>query len=245
MQQLNQALQVAYAAFQRGDLDTARKKLKRHKHPKAVHLLALVEKAAGDLDAARALLATAAKSDPSDPEIANNQGVLARKMEDMPGAEKAFRRALSIRPDFQQASTGLGRLLIDSKRWEDAAAVYEPLLAASPQDVTVRFGYATVQLELGAAETAEAIFDALIGAGNDVPEIRFMRARARLQLRRIDDALVDLRESYAAGPSNICLRLYAGAMWMTGDHDGFEKLLASAAEQPELWATPERAQKAV
>jgi tetratricopeptide (TPR) repeat protein len=237
MQLLNQALQAGYAAYQRGDLAAARERLSGFSHPKALHLLALVEKAAGDLEMAKALLEKAAKSDPADPEIANNQGVLARKMEDVPGAEKAFRRALSINPDFQQASTGLGRLFIDSKRWEEAAAIYGPLFAASPQAVIVRYGYATVQLEMGAAETAEAIFDALIKSGNDAPETRFMRARARLQLRRIDDALVDLRESYAAGPSNLCLRLLAGAMWMTEDNRGFEQLLTSAAQHPGLVVT--------
>jgi len=237
MHQLDQALQAGYAAFQRGDLSIARRKLKRHKHPKALHLLALVEKAAGHFDTAKALLTQAAKGDPSNPEIANNQGVLALQMGQIPRAEKAFRRALSIKPDFQQAATGLGRLLIDTKRWEDAATLYGRLLASAPQDVTVRYGYATVQLELGAAEIAEAMFDALVSSGNDLPEIRFMRARARLELGRTEDALEDLRESYASGPSNICLRVYAGALWMTEDHVGFEQLLANASEQPGLLVT--------
>ena len=237
MHRLNQALQAGYAAFQRGDLVAARQTLTPFGHPKAMHLLALVEKAAGNLDAAETLFARAAKGDPSDPEIANNQGVLAMQTGHLPQAEKAFRRALAIDPNFQQAATGLGRLLIDAKRWEDAAAVYGPLLAASPLDPTVRYGYASVQLEMGAAEAAEAMFDALVSSGNDAPAFRFMRARARLELGRIEEALDDLQAAYATGPSNVCLRVYAGALWMTEDQEGFGQLLASAAEHPDLVVT--------
>ena len=237
MHRLNQALQAGYAAFQRGDLIAARQKLTGFGHPKAVHLLALVEKAAGNHAIAASLLARAAKDDPDDPEIANNQAVLAKQMGRLPTAEKAYRRALTLNPNFQQAATGLGRLLIDAKRWEDAAAVYEPALAAAPQDPTVQYGYASVQLEMGAAEVAEAMFDALVRSGNDGPEFRFMRARARLELLRVDEALDDLRESYANGPSDVCLRVLAGALWTTADRTGFGHLLASAAERPELVVT--------
>ena len=237
MDRLNKALQTGYAALQRGELNAARTALTDFSHPKAVHLLALVEKADGNIDAAESLFENAAKSDPNDPEIANNQAVLAMQMGRASIAEKAFRRALVIKPDFQQAATGLGRLLIDSERWDDASAVYGPLLANAPRDVVVRYGYATVQLELGEAETAEATFQALINSGNDAAEFRFMHARALLELGRIDEALAELQVSYASGPSDLCLRVYAGVLWMTEDREGFSGLLAAAAEQPELVIT--------
>ena len=215
MHQLNQALQAGYAAFQRGDLVTARRKLSGFEHPKAVHLLALVEKAAGNQETAASLFARAVSDDPNDPEIANNQAVLAMQMGQLEMAERAFRRALAIKANFQQAATGLGRLLIDAKRWEDAAAVYAPLLASAPQDPVVRYGYASVQLETGAVESAEATFDALINSGDDAAAIIFMRARARLELGRTEEAIDDLRKSFADGPNDVCLRVYAGALWMT------------------------------
>ena len=237
MHQLNQALQAGYAAFQRGDLVTARRKLSGFEHPKAVHLLALVEKAAGNQETAASLFARAVSDDPNDPEIANNQAVLAMQMGQLDMAEQAFRRALAIKADFQQAGTGLGRLLIDAKRWEDAAAVYGPLLASAPQDPVVRYGYASVQLETGAVESAEATFDALINSGNDAPAIMFMRARARLELGRVAEAIDDLRKSFTDGPSDVCLRVYAGALWMTKDQDGFSQLLAAASKQADLVVT--------
>ena len=237
MHQLNQALQAGYAAFQRGDLVTARRKLSGFEHPKAVHLLALVEKAAGNQETAASLFARAVSDDPNDPEIANNQAVLAMQMGQLEMAEQAFRRALAIKANFKQAATGLGRLLIDAKRWEDAAAVYEPLLVSAPQDPVVRYGYASVQLETGAVESAEATFDALINSGDDAAAIMFMRARARLELGRTDEAIDDLRKSFADGPNDVCLRVYAGALWMTGDHDGFSRLLAAAANQVDLVVT--------
>lgn len=237
MPELNQALQAGHAALLRGDLNAARKQLGRHKHPKALHLLALVEKAAGDFDKALTLLAKAAKADPTDPEIANNQGVLHWQLGRVPAAEKAFRQALKIDPHFQQAATGLGRLLIDAKRWDDAEAVYGPMLAAAPQSVTIRYGYATTQLELGNTETAEAIFDALLSSDSDAAAIRFMRARSRLELGRIDEALADLQLSFAGEPTDLCLRVYAGALWMTEDRAAFEQLLVRASTIPALLIT--------
>jgi tetratricopeptide (TPR) repeat protein len=231
---LNDSLAAGYAAFQRGDLATARAALKPHDHPKALHLLALVEKAGGEFGTARVLLERAAAVDPSDPEIANNLGVLAQQTGDRAAAEAAFRRALSLKPDFVQAATGLGRLLIDSERWQDAEAVYAHLMSFASANVSVRYGFATVELGLGRAEAAEAVFEALIKEGNTAPQIYFMRARTRLQQNRVDEALADLQQAHAQAPSEDTLKTLAGTWWMSGDREHFDALMKSAVENPGL-----------
>lgn len=231
---LNDSLAAGYAAFQRGDLRTARAALAPHNHPKALHLLGLVEKAGGDFDAASRLFDRAAAADPKDPEIANNQGVLALQIGDRPAAERAFRRALALRPDFIQAGTGLGRLLIDSERWQDAEAVYEGLMAVASANVNVRYGFATVELGLGRAESAEAVFEALLDEGNAAPQIYFMRARTRLEQNRIDEALDDLELAHAQAPSEDTLKTLAGTRWMRGERERFDALMARAVLDPRL-----------
>ncbi|MEO1203926.1 MAG: tetratricopeptide repeat protein, partial [Pseudomonadota bacterium] len=223
--------------MQRGDQAAARAALSDLAHPKALHLLALVEKSAGDFDSARELLERAAVADPGDPEIANNQAVLAVQTGDRAAGEAAFKRALALRPDFLQAATGLGRLLIDEARWQEAETVYAKLKADSGDSVPVRYGYATVQLGLGHVEAAEATFDELVRSGNSEPQIRFMRARARLEQKRIEEALEDLEAAHATGPSEHTLKTLAGTLWMTGDRQRFDKLLGEAVRDPALVVT--------
>ncbi|MDJ0941240.1 MAG: tetratricopeptide repeat protein [Woeseiaceae bacterium] len=237
MQALNQALAAGYAAMQRGDLAAARQILSRERHPKAVHLLALVEKAAGNVSAAASLFEKAASLDPNDPEIANNQGVLAMQTGHMAVAETAFRRALGLNPAFIQAGTALGRLLIDEERWDEAATVYDDLIEREPENFVIRFGHATVLLGTGQADAAEAVFNALLAENSDLAEARFMRGRARLEQGRVEEALADLEDANVASPSELSLKTLAGALWMTGDRAGFESLLAQAAKQPELVVT--------
>ncbi len=152
-------------------------------------------------------------------------------------AELALRRTLVLQPKFIQASTALGRLLIDLERWDDAVPVYAALLQSAPDNLSARFGYATVQLGLGDCEGAEASFDALIREGNDRPAIRFMRARARLELGRVSEGLHDLQEAHNGQPSEYSLKALASTLWMRGDQVEFDTLLGDALKEPALLVT--------
>lgn len=234
MQSLNQAIQAGHAAYQRGALDEARRLLAPVNHPKAIHLLALVEKRAGNSAAALELLQRAAKLDRRDPEIANNLALLAHETGQLDLAETEYRRALKRKPDFPQASSGLGRVLIDLERWPEAIRLHEKLLAAAPDNIYIRFGLATALLGDGQAEKAEALFDALIEAGNRQPQIFFMRGRARLELAQVDAAVADLRQAHEQNPDVLSLKALGSALWMLGDKDGFDALLGQAALLPAL-----------
>ena len=180
MDKINQAIQAGYAAYQRGDFAEARRRLRRVKHPKAVHLLGLVEKGDGDLQKAMQLLRRAAALDSRDPEIANNLARTAQDTGDLDTAESEFRRALRIQPEFRPAMVGLSHLLVAIERWPEAHKLFAQLLPASPADPSLRHGFAMTLLGLGQPEEAEALFTALVEEGNKAPQIRYMRARARL-----------------------------------------------------------------
>ena len=231
----SQAIAAGHAAWQSGNHALARRHLAGTSHPQAIHLLGLVEKDAGNFQVARELLERAAAANPNDPELAHNQGNVARLLGEHAAAETAYRRALDLLPDFLQARMSLARLLIDLKRWDEAKAIYERLLDQAPEHLPVRYGAATVALELGHAEDAESVFDALIAEGNDRPQIRFMRGRARAQLRRIDEALDDLRRSYEASSTPLALRTLASMLWVCGERERFDALLTDAVgRRPEL-----------
>lgn len=237
MQQINQALQAGYAAFQRGAFDEARHHLQPIDHAKAVHLLALVEKGAGQLQEAAALFERAAEMDPQDPETANNRATLARNTGQHELAETEYRRALRLNPKFHQATTGLGRLFIDTERWTDALDIYTSLLQTNPNDVGGRYGLGTALLGDGQPEAADSLFDTLINEGNEDPRIYFMRGRARLELGQRQRGIADLRIAHAAQPTNFTLKALAQTYWMKGDSEGFDALLTESALSPELVTT--------
>ncbi|MEO0883780.1 MAG: putative 2OG-Fe(II) oxygenase [Pseudomonadota bacterium] len=129
-----QAIASGYAAYKRRDFAAARQALTGVSHPQAIHLLGLVEKNDGNYAKASSHLAEAARLDPNNPEIANNQGLLARLNGEYQVAETAFRRALSLNPDFRSARLSLSRTLNDAGRYRDALVEVDPLLQRDPDD---------------------------------------------------------------------------------------------------------------
>ena len=234
---LQQALSSGYAALQRGDVARARQILSPHSHPKALHLRALVEKAAGRSPEALALFEQAANADPNDHEIANNRGALALASGDRRLAEREFRRAVTLKPDFLPAGISLGGLLNDESRWQDAHDVYASLFEQVPGDAYVRHGLGISLVELGRADEAEKLFDGLITGGTDRPEVRFMRGRARLEQGRVEDALGDLEKAHRDGPNDLTLKALAGALYMSGRQNDFETLVGQAARDARLVVT--------
>lgn len=185
----------------------------------------------GDLASARRCLI-----DIDHPEAQYLLALAAQQQGDFATAETAYRRALYLQPARHQAADGLGRLLIDLERWDDAAGVYEDLLEISPQHIPGRYGLATAYLNRGDCELAEAIFDALIGEGNDRPEIRFMRGRARLDLGQTEAGLADLSNAHSRQASAFSLSAIANALWMRGEYESFAAIVEDAFKNPNLLA---------
>jgi uncharacterized protein (TIGR02466 family) len=232
------ALRAAETALRNGALAEARQYLLPvQQHPAAIHLMGLVAKAAGDLTAASQLLARAAAALPTNADIANEQGIVARLRGNFDQAETAFRRALTLRPGDTSASLGLARTFVEARRWSDAEAQYRQVLQRTPNSAVARYGLAGVKLEQGATEDAEAGFDALVRGGDHRPSILFMRGRARLELGRIDEGIADLRTACAREVSPETFTTLAGALWMSGQTEAFEALLHAATARPDLIVT--------
>ena len=227
MSTTEQKIAAGYAAFQKGDYGSARKILAGLKHPQALHILGLSEKRLEDFDRAAQLLEKAARLDPKNHEIANNQGLNARAMGDMDAAKLHFHRALRLKPDFLSAAKSLGRTLTDLKEWEAAADVFQTAAKLAPGDAGVIYGRALCALELGEAEACEAALTALI-QNDPQAHFYFIRGRARLEMDDIEGGTADLEASWQMRPDALILKTLAGTYWMQGARDKFDLLLQTA-----------------
>ena len=225
------AIANGFAAYKRGDLQNARAILERVPHHQAWHVLGLVERASGQYARAISWLDKAEKSDPQNPEIANNKGRVALDAGDPIYAERSFRRALVLRPDWLPALTGLGRSLNDQEKWRDAHPVWLKVVALNPSDRACRYNAAMAALETGQVESAQQEFDRLIKSGLTDPAVYFMRGRARVELSRLEEGLNDFRVSWNKQKTAHALRNLANTLWMTGDQQGFYDLLREAPDE--------------
>ena len=224
------ALARGFAAYKQGDLSTARTLLEPISHPQAWHLLGLVERASGKHDRAADWLAKAAKADPNNPEIANNQGRLAFDIGELDAAAQHFLRALQLRPNWHPALTGLGRCLTGQQRWVEALPIWSATVRVKPNDSYARYNFAMALLEAGHIEDSEQQFDDLIQAGLTDPAVYFMRGRARVSLSKLEDAIADFRLSWNQHKTADTLRNLANTLWMSGDKEGFQHLISEAPD---------------
>ncbi|MEM7494441.1 MAG: putative 2OG-Fe(II) oxygenase [Pseudomonadota bacterium] len=236
------AIAQGFQAYQRGDLAAARSALQGVQHPHAWHLLGLIERKAGQFSLALDWLAKAETADRRNPEIANNQGRVALDAGQVIDAEKYFRRALSLRSDWEPALTGLGKTLTAQKRWQEARQVWNQVLKQKPQDVSGHYNAAMADVELGQLDQAEAAFSSLIDAGVDDAAVWFMRGRARCEASQIDQGIADLEMAWVKRPEAHVLKNLANTLWMSGQTDRFHHLLSNVPEPLAVMAVDLRGQ---
>lgn len=71
-----------------------------------------------------------------DPVIKNfNEGVTAYQSGDLTTAEERFRKAVELKPDLAEGYSALAGVLLDEKKYDDAAQAAEKLLELDPQNV--------------------------------------------------------------------------------------------------------------
>lgn len=227
MSRADQKIAAGLAAFHKGDYSSVRAILSGIKHPQALHILGLSEKRLENFERAARILEKAARLDPKNHEIANNQGLNARAMGDMDAAKRHLQRALRLKPDFLSAAKSLGRTYTDLKEWETAADVYGAASALAPGDPALIYGSALCALELGKAETCEAALTPLI-QNNPQAHFYFIRGRARLEIGDMEGGTADLETSWQMRHDALLLKTLAGTYWMQGARDEFEQLLHSA-----------------
>jgi tetratricopeptide (TPR) repeat protein len=79
----------------------------------------------GDPDAALASFRRALESDPDNPALLSNVGVVTREMGRLGESEAALRRVVALAPDFVFGHYNLGHTLFLAARYDEAVAAYD------------------------------------------------------------------------------------------------------------------------
>lgn len=100
--------------------------------PDALHYLGVLTWQRGDAGGALELVTRARRRAPQDAALASNLGLVLRSLERDEEAERAFREAVTLRPDHAEAWYNLGLLCADQARHAEAADCQMRALAAMP-----------------------------------------------------------------------------------------------------------------
>ena len=191
---IDQALDDAFAAFERGDLADA------ERYAAAVHaldaddcdsinLLGLVALGRGDFAAAQAWFARATSIDPTDDQAQLNLGLATLELGDAQRALTAFDRALSLDPSSGAANFGRGSALRMLGQLEPALASLRAAQAADGRNLEVLLQCAGVLFDLQRFGDAAPLYEDVLRLSPDNARALLGHAHACLHLNRHDEAV--------------------------------------------------------
>jgi len=183
---IGEALQAAIAHHKAGNLAEAERLYRRilavdPRHADSLHLLGVIAFHAGRPDAARALIEQAIGINAAVPEYFNNLGnVLKESGGGDAQALAAYRRALSLRPDFVDAHYNLGNAHAKEERLEEAVECYRAALRLAPGHAGSWMNLGNTLRSLGRIDEALDCYRRVPRASPVHPEARWNQAIARL-----------------------------------------------------------------
>lgn len=184
---VNALFSRAEQAFVAGRLEEARRDLIQVRqsagdHAAVLHLLALVEKKRGALDAAQEAFRRALAGAPSDPQINTNYGNLLGDLGDLKAALQHYERALAAAPGFDNARFNRALILQRLGRLDEALADLDAMAAAKPADARLQSARANLLRAQGRIDAAAAAYDEALKA--DPRRLVALHGRARVAMER-------------------------------------------------------------
>lgn len=178
--------------------------------PEAWVGLGQIERAAGDVAAARAAFKQAVEKRPD-----YTGGWLALgKLEESAGrsadAEKAWRQALAVDPRYEQAWLALGQLHSDQKRIDDAIADFRQALAIRPGYPAAELSLGVVLARAGRFEEAITTYKSLVEREPRYVSAWFDLGIAYRKAGRISEAQAALRKAIELDDSHLPSRRELG-----------------------------------
>ena len=115
-------------------------------------------------------------------------------------AAVAFRRALDVDPEFDDARTKLAELLLDTKQGNEAKPHFEYLMRRRPNDLTLRVHLAECCDLIGEQDEAIRLLDKVLARDPHQPSALRVRGKLALNAGTYQVAEPMLREAYERSP---------------------------------------------
>jgi tetratricopeptide (TPR) repeat protein len=162
------------------------------------HLLAIAHEKLGDWSASIDAYEKALALKPDSPEIANDLGRLAFRMQMLPQAEALFRYHLAARPDAPESANNLACVLRDQMRYDEAIEVLKPAIQAAPDRAQLWNTLGTVMSDMGETEQAELFFTETLRLDPGHVKARYNRSNILFALGQTERAIDDCRSAMKA-----------------------------------------------
>ena len=171
--------------------------------------------ASGDVAVADAQLATLLKEYPQSDTVHILEGALGLLRKDMPGAERAFKKAAELAPTSIEATAGLTLIELSTGRGTAARARADGLAAQSPANVDALLLAARTYASLKDLPKTEEVLRRAIQVDAARSEPYSMLASVYLQQGRMDLALTEFKTLARREPKSVGARTMVAAILQT------------------------------
>ena len=206
---LGMRLQAAFALIDQHNLPAAAQRFAAlvQQHPQVAEArrglgLALAQQ--GQMQKALAHFRAAAQLAPDNPQVQNDLAILMTRLQppqpDL--AEQYYRKAIELKPDYAAAHAGLGHLLGQVGRTDEAISQLREALRLNPDIVEAQVSLGTTLGIAGQTDEALAAFTAALALNPNHLNARFNRARLLLHQGRPREAMADFRAAVDSAPDN-------------------------------------------
>ena len=190
------------------------------------------------LPEARALYEKICERDPQDSESWFMLGTVCGRLGDVPGAETALRKALSLFPDFPQAQLNLGHALELQGRDAEAEVCYQRALAVKPDLADAHESLGRLCQQRGDTRTALRHFQQAVQLDPARLSARLAAGKLLQRLGRLDEAREHFEQAVSVAPADAGAAYALGGVYL--DLGRFNEALryARLAQQhkPDLFA---------
>jgi putative PEP-CTERM system TPR-repeat lipoprotein len=135
-------------------------------------------------------------------------------------AGQAYRQAVSLKPDYLPAHQALMSMLIDQRRFDEAALQFESLKKALPRHPETQYYEAVLALQKGQAQRVREITEGLLRGPQPDPRVLMLAGQAEIQLNALTQAEALLGKAIQLAPKAAPpRRMLAQLLLRTGQAD--------------------------
>ena len=143
-----------------------------------------------------------------------NQAKSAAQQGSKEQAMEYYRSALRLKPEYGQALTGLGALLLMDKRVEEAQRLFEKALSIDPNHATALINLAMIDQSRGDKASALKRLKKVVARNPDYAEAHLNLGSLLASMKKLDEAIQHLSKAVDLNPKRAVAHLNLAAAYM-------------------------------